>query len=1122
MTFNEHLVQNHISFTFVNGIYVIDDNTFEPVYPIEGKLFDEDFRFIQKDFVPTDFKSFSFGGNWYYTPSKELEISLNKMMYLGKKNLVIKSRMFLGVHGGFDILNGSGQYAQWVKKAKFLGLEYLGICERNTLAGVVKFQLACQASGIKPIIGATFTIMKEAVVSYDVKVYAKNERGWENLLKINKEVNCVNQRFIEEGRFKSLLDGLIVVFDPKSMAHSLSLSYPSGVYYYQFDDVVYEDPALQAEYFANLALFARSADRPVGITDAYYLEAADYGIKYKLNQIANCFYFKSQNQHFKDVDEYAANLDDMFKHENQFYGILAEILESERIILDNNDSEFFKVKLGQRWLPEYRMTPEEASEYKTNDDLFWGLIERGLKKIDASKLDRYLSQIEIEYEVIRYGCILDYFLMLHDIISWCRRNNILVGIGRGSAGGSTVSMLLGLIFLDPFDYDLLFSRFLNKGRVAKTLPDIDTDVESARREEVREYIGQRFGTDQLVSVGTYTNMQCKAAIKDLGKIYGLMFEDVNAVTRELADARTMVDLFKIACANAKVSKFVKENVDLINDAFLIIGQPKAKSVHACALIVYPDTNDKFQWSPCRLQDGLYVTEWEGAEMETVGFLKEDILGVTQLDKFNSIIQMIPGGVDIYSIPYDDREVYAHFKKGYNEGCFHFGTHGLTKYCREMKPDNLNDLIAAISLFRPGSIANNYHNEYVLRKQGGKDVVYFTGSEEIFKDTYGVIVYQEQVMRICQVLGGLTDVEADDVRRAMVKKKYDELKKYEVRFLAYYVEKYGVTPEYAKDVWTQVDKASSYLFNKSHAAAYAITGYISQWFKIHYPIPYWVTTFKFMSSDDINKNKVSEYISEIQHTGSIVIKTVDVNGSSFEISSLGNAIYWPINNIPGIGEITASQILSERDAHGKYFSLEEFVMRHTFTKSKVNKSHIEKLIMAGAFDLFYDKYDLTVGQIRKTLLKEFWYLKGMTGFPLPVESMFDYWWLLKQHELSGLAQFDYPKLCGQYFVDRTFLHSRDYQENLGGGYYAIGGLISDVKETTNSKGSKYLNIWVCSNYETVKVTIFGDHYKMLSDEKRASIKKGVIILMTIKVQNYQGANTFKYWDDSEIITLGDSV
>ena len=250
--------------------------------------------------------------------------------------------------------------------------------------------------------------------------------------------------------------------------------------------------------------------------------------------------------------------------------------------------------------------------------------------------------------------------------------------------------------------------------------------------------------------------------------------------------------------------------------------------------------------------------------------------------------------------------------------------------------------------------------------------------------------------------------------------------------------------------------------------------------------------------------------------------MDVNGSSFEISSLGDAIYWPINNIPGIGEITTSQILSEREAHGKYFSLEEFVMRHTFTKSKVNKSHIEKLIMAGAFDLFYDKDDLTVGQIRKTLLKEFWYLKGLTGFPLPVESMFDYWWLLKQHELSGLAQFDYPKLCSQYFIDRTFLHSRDYQENLGGGYYAIGGLISDVKENTNSKGSKYLNIWVCSNYETVKVTIFGDHYKMLPDEKRASIKKGVIILMTIKVQNYQGANTFKYWDDSEIIILGDSV
>ena len=307
--------------------------------------------------------------------------------------------------------------------------------------------------------------------------------------------------------------------------------------------------------------------------------------------------------------------------------------------------------------------------------------------------------------------------------------------------------------------------------------EIDTDFPGSDRNRVKEYMEQKYGASQVCSVGTYSALQLRAAIKDFSRLENIPFADVNYITGLLSDSdRKFEDLMVAACSNSRVKEFINTYPNMIHELSIILGAPKARSVHACAMMVFPDEHDMFRWCPIRQQDGQMVSEWEGMEMDSAGFLKEDILGVKQLDKFQDILRLIKENtgeeIDLYSVPLDDEKVFEFFQKGWNGDVFHFGSKGLTGYCKEVLPTCMEDLIAAISLYRPGAMENNFHKEYVLRKNGERPVEFYVGTEEILKETYGVFCYQEQIMKLCQVLGGLSLVEADDVRKAMVKKKYE--------------------------------------------------------------------------------------------------------------------------------------------------------------------------------------------------------------------------------------------------------------------------------------------------------------------------------------------------------------
>lgn len=1150
--FKAYLINNLMSFTQISDYVVeIGGKTFELYQPAyDGALFDDDFNFVgvpmheRGEDITTecDFYAYKFGGVYYMlAKGKESAVKLTRLKYVGQAQQEIPTPVFLGVHGQYEMMSGTGTYNEWCRKAKFLGVHTLGICEKNSLAGALKFQTECKNNGLKSVIGmecVVYDIPND--YRFTVKVYAMNENGWRDLLTINKFINCDNPKYISLEDFRAITllnDNLMLFLDPKTLDYDKLAGLRLDVGVYQLDPCEYVDDSRDEWYLKNLKKFFR--DRrlmPVPMGDAWYLDEEYCCIRPRLHSIGGTTAYESENQYFKSNDqlflELAAmfpNTDEGFEDAYQRFMDAADLLETVASGID------FTVDVKQRHLPHYKMTPEEASVYDTNEDLFWALIAEGLERhpdlVEVWGEDVIMERIDREVGVIKLGEAIDYFLITWDIINWCHRNGIMTGISRGSAGGCLVSYLLGITKLDPMKYDLLFERFLNAGRVKVSLPDIDCDYPGEDRPRVKKYMEERYGWKQVCSVGTYSALQLRAAIKDMARVYGLDFQETNDMMKAFdVKDRKPEDLFKIACANGRVKEFVKTYSDLINEVMLIMPAPKAQSIHACAMMVFPDEHDMFRWVPIRKQGDEYVTEWEGGEMDAAGFLKEDVLGVAQFDKFQDMVRLIKEhenvDLDIFSVPLDDREVYKFFQNGWNEDNFHFGSRGLTGYCKQMKPENIEDLIAAISLYRPGAMENNFHNEYVLRKEGKKSVEYFTGTQEILKNTYGVFAYQEQIMQLCRELGGLSLVEADDVRKAMVKKKYEALQQYKERFIPYYRDNYHVTQKYSEDVWDAIDKASTYLFNRSHAAAYAITGYISQWIKVHYPIEYWSVAFKYAQDSDY-----SRYIAEINKTGMCTVRQVDINISSTDvvINFEEKALYWAITGVKQVAEKAATQILKEREENGQYFSLSDFISRHKWKGSAVNSRVIRNLILAGAFD---NLEDVTKPMQRIDLLVEY---LGKASVAIKEDDVVltgadrhandGWWWALLQKKVSGFAFFDYKRIyerfAGEFpeeYEYATFEECLDSEHLPHNGYVVVAGYIAELEVKKTKKGEMMARLTLEANYEFLEVMIFQQEYQQLKDALKMGRANLIVINGTISYDKRKDSMLLRANYETNIVAL----
>jgi len=1145
----------------------IDDSTiitiegvgdFLYLQPFDGKVIDEDFSFLLSDeeFDLLDEKKvnyilFEFGTKFYYSGLKQSKNRYNELIYkpefndfkyLGKSSEPFVCEFaHLGVHTEYEILNGSGNTDDWAKKGAFMGLKAMGICDKDTMAGVLAFQSSCEKKGVKSIIGETVTVAinydetLNVQETFELKLYILNNIGWTNLLLINKAINVDFDGFIPDYELYKLGAGLCCVIpkdsefnyrsaNEKSKAIKLIKKYKESFdkVYYQIDTVEFNSPTLFKKHLQNIdnyLLYYRKMIKPLVINDSYYLDEESNELKSMVNKIDGKVNPESLNQYLKSVAETISSYEEWLD-DTQF--LFESILMGMENTVDLTDSIDFKINTGERKLPQF--------EVKDVNDLFFQELERGVEErlghLPKKKLALYMERLEVECGVIVPNGLVDYFMILWDIIKNCRDNDVIVGTGRGSVCGSLIAYCLYITDVDPLEYGLMFERFLNETRVsgeraksADSMPDIDVDFPTEFRDEVKNYIKDKYGYAYTCSIGTYTRMKLKTCLKDFAKVKGLPFDLMNKLTKDIDDQieYTWGDLIEYASKSKALFKFVQEYPDIIHLTKFAMGQCKAASVHPSAVIIVPKFTERgekidiFGWLPVKKVGNVLVSEWEGKYIDKSGFLKEDILGLTQLDKFKGIINLIKKNhgldIDMTEIPLDDENTFKYFKRGWNEDVFQFGTTGLMNYCRQVKPDNLEHLIAMTSVFRPGPMESNAHQDFSDIKNGKKKPHFDYGLQTVTEPTSGLYIYQEQIMSAVNVLGGLTLVQADQLRTYMKKKDKKAMAALSEQFVKGAVEK-GCSEKEALEIWDKLDKFSGYGFNKSHAAAYSIMSYWSQWFKVNYPLEFWTTSLQ-----NAKEAEVPYRLAELKKTGiEIEIRPPDVNYSegNFTCDIKENRIFFSLTKIKGVGESAVSHLLDTRREGGQFFSLEEFMSR---VPSKVNKGIIEKLIIAGAFDLIEG---VKAPRERKKVLKKFLEYKG---FSLPdkyevEDSKNNSFWVFEQKELTGFGEVDYATMIKYAIpnkrIAKLYTDGLEFANVKENSEIAIAGKLIYYVERQIKNGTM-CTVNIDSNNTIITVTFWPDAYERLGEKAEDLKNKVVVINGRVKKDKYRNTRVL-YSDD----------
>jgi len=1128
----------------------------------ENKVIDSDFSFMLSDEEfdllddkKVDFVAFEFGGKFYYSGIKKDNNKYNEIIFKPEfndlKNIGKTSEPFimdfthLGVHSEYEILNGSGGCEAWVKKAKFLGNDALGICDKNTLAASLSFQTFCLKHNVKPVIGETITvainydIKNDIQETFDLKLYAISDKGWKNLLMINKFINVDYSGFIPDELLNDWGNGIICVIPKESELNyykddvkrckSLIKRYKQTFddVFYQIDTIEYKSESLFKKHLENIdryiCLYKRFL-KPILINDSYYIDEECAGLKELLNTIDKMVNPESATQYFKSVGETIDAYSEWLEDTEPLFDAIIEGISNTKAL---SDLANFKIDTSERKLPKFAV-PDVSETFF--EELQKGVDSR-LSELDDDQMEIYLKRIEIECNVIVPNGLCDYFMILWDVCRWCRENKIMVGSGRGSVCGSLVAYLLRITDVDPIKYNLLFERFLNETRVsgeraksADSMPDIDLDFPTEYRNDVKNYIEFKYGVDFVCSIGTYTRMKIKTCIKDFGKIKGISFDTMNKLTKDIDDwqQETFADLIEYACKSKDLFKFVQEYPDIVHYTKYALLQCRAASIHPSALIIVPRENlngdpmNLYSWLPVKKIDGVLVSEWEGKYIDKSGFLKEDILGLTQLDKFMSMVKLIQKNkkktIDTNKIPFDDVKVFKYFKRGWCEDIFQFGTTGLMSYCRQVKPDNLAELIAMTALFRPGPMSSNAHQDFADIKNGKKKPVYDFGLKGITEYTYGLYVYQEQIMKAVNVLGGLSLVEADVLRTVMKKKDKKTMESMSEKFIAGAIKK-GCSESGAKEIWVKLDKFSGYGFNESHSAAYSIMSYWSEWFKVNYPLEFWTTSFQHAKETDIPYR-----ICELTKTNvGIELRPPDINFSeeNFTCDDKENRIFFSLTKIKGAGEVAVKNIMETRNKGGKFFSFEEFISR---VPSKVNKGVIVKLIIAGAFDLIEG---LEQPYKRKDLLTS--YLKSRNE-PLPddykvPDSTTNAFWIFKQREATGFGEVDYETMVKDGIknkrVANLYIKGEDFANQKESAEVTVVGRVIGVFDRKIKNGTM-LNMQIDSNNNMIGVTLWPDIWEPM-DEDMMGLKNRIVAING-RVKTFAGKKSLNSDKNSKLYII----
>ena len=871
----------------------------------------------------------------------------------------------LHVHTEYSLLDGSSKIKELVSRAKELGMDSLAITDHGVMYGVIDFYRAAKAAGINPVLGCEIYVApgsrfdREAGNAKESRYHhlvllAENDIGYANLVKI------VSRGFTEGFYYKPRVDyDVLEKYHEGIIALSACLagSIPSFLRRGLYDEAKQEAYRLQGIFGEN-NFFLELQDH--GIPDQKTVNQGllrlhqETGIELAATNDVHYIYDSDAEAHdillCIQTGKKVSDTDRMRYEGGQYY--LKSAREMEALFPYAKEALENTHKIAERCHVEiefgdYKLPHFDVPEGETSESYLRKLCKEGLyKRYPKEQAEQLEERLNYELDTISTMGFVDYFLIVWDFIKYAKDHGIPVGPGRGSAAGSLVAYSLNITdLIDPIKYNLLFERFLNPERV--TMPDIDIDFCYERRQEVIDYVTRKYGADHVVQIVTFGTMSARMVIRDVGRVLDLPYAYVDSVAKAIP-MELGITIAKAMKMNPELRTMYETDDSakkLIDMAMRLEGLPRHTSVHAAGVVISPKPVDEFV-PLSRASDGNITTQYTMVTLEELGLLKMDFLGLRTLTVIQNAIH---GAFDVHDIDYNDKEVFDMISSGHTEGVFQLESAGMKNFMKELKPHSMEDIIAGISLYRPGPM--DFIPKYIEGKNNQDNIQYDCKElEPILAPTYGCIVYQEQVMQIVRDLAGYSYGRSDQVRRAMSKKKADVMEK-EKNYFIYGNEeigvegciKRGIPEEVAIKIFEDMTDFAKYAFNKSHAAAYAVVSYQTAYLKCHYPVDFMAA---LMTSFMEHTGKITEYIMNCRKMG-IEILPPDINEGEYRFTPYEGNIRYGLAAIKGVGRPVIDEIVAERELGGRYRSLKDFCMR--LSGKSVNKRTVESFIKSGALD-----------------------------------------------------------------------------------------------------------------------------------------------------------------------------
>jgi DNA polymerase-3 subunit alpha len=1071
----------------------------------------------------------------------------------------------LHAHSHYSLLDGLGKIDEILDRAKELGMDAMALTDHGNLYGAVEWCVMAKERGMKPIVGCEMYVSEnlrshgqrqEDKIRRHITLLVENETGYKNLMKL------VTISFLEGFYYKPRIDrnelrkyaqGLIALSGcangeiPKAIASGdtkrakeLALEYRDifgeGNFYLELQD--HPGESNQAKINDGLIRLSQETGIPVVATaDIHYVKKEDAPFQDILLCIqTNRKVYEKDRMNMLDFDLSIRSPEEM---ERAFSHIPEAIANTTKIAERCN----FEIKLGETQLPVYPLSSGETAESALRKLAEEGLARRYGKE---SITQEHRERMEYELDIIEKTGYAAYFLIVQDFINWAKNQGIVVGPGRGSAAGSFVSYLTNITNIDPIKYDLLFERFLNPERVS--MPDVDIDFADDRRDEVLEYCRDKYGEDHVAHIITFGTMAARAAIRDAGRALGLPYDFCDKTAKLIPMFTSIPGALEDVPDFAKLYKTNPEAKKLIDAARRLEGVCRHASVHACGVVITPKPVSDY--TPLQRVAGHdeFVTQYSSSTktsyVEKIGLLKMDFLGLKNLTIIQNTLRIIKKlhniDIDIETLPLDDEKTYRLLQDGKTTGVFQLESSGMKRYLKLLKPTVFEDIVAMVALYRPGPM--EWIPDFIDGKHGKKEVSYVHPKlGPILQKTYGVAVYQEQVMRIAQDLAGFTLGEADVLRKAMGKKIIDLIKEQKIKFIEGCV-KNGISEDIAKQVFAFIEPFAGYGFNRSHAACYGLIGYQTGYLKAHYPAEFMAA---LMTSDQDNSDRIAIEAAECRGMGiNVLPPNVNESFEEFAVTRSGNQdtrnkkgpekitsqessapppvsdiqpiVRFGLNAIKNVGKPVSKAIVAERKRGGAFTSVSNFFERvHT---KDLNKKSIEALAKVGAFDDLGDRNQLlgnidTILAYAKAKAREResnqTSLFNVSGFVAPsislrtVEPATRFQKLRWERELLGLYVSDHP--TSEYAEYLAMMCPPIHSLTVGddGRTAKLGGVIQSIKQIYLKDKKPMAFVTIENTTGSIEVIVFPKTFAKTSE----SWTEGSLVIIDGKVTGRDGECKF---------------